>query len=271
MLINITQIKRCCLCLGLCTPIVHALEWQAQASVGMLQHSYYEKEKEGLTKDGVLNRELGNMPMASFSMMTQAKNSKHWLPFAQLVVGYADGTTNYDGYLQSGTQLTPYQTDTKNQIWLSNLTLGLKKDVSKNITFSPQIKIAHNHWQRALEQYTEKLEHIALLSGINIDWQIQHLLNTKKSMWLTIAANYGKHLYTQINVDDLAFKQNMGKAGIWQFSIQTNYSLMNKLNLAIGISHQKWRYKYSKVMNGFRYPDSETKQILWNFGLVYHF
>ncbi len=248
----------------------YADSWQWQLQTGMLHQNYQEIDNQQLTTDGILNQETGNIPQMAISVSNRLDNQRianDWIPYGTLDISYSKGSTDYNGYLQSGNDLTPYQSKTDNKIINSNLAFGATKTINQNVQISPNVAINHYQWQRGLEQYDENFRHTAVLAGMVVDWQPLD----KRPINLQATAQLGKMLDSEIDVPKLELKQDIGKSNIWQVGVNASYQLNNNLSLNAGVSHKDWQYQQSKVENGYQYPNSDNKQMLWSVGLGYEF
>ncbi len=244
--------------------------WQWQINTGILQQDYQEIDANHLTTDGILNQETGNLPQISVSVTNSLDNqptTNNWIPYGTFSLDYSKGSTDYNGYLQAGNHLTPYQTQTDNTIINGTLAFGATKALNNNLQLSPNIAVNHYQWQRQLEQYTEDFRHTAMLAGVAIDWQP----SDTQPINLQATAQLGKLLDSEIDVPKLGLKQDIGKSNIWQVGINASYQLSNNVSLNAGVNHKKWQYQQSKIENDYQYPDSDNKQTTWSVGLGYGF
>jgi len=82
-----------------------------EAYAGSHNQDYQEQDTQGLTTNGVLDTETGNQDHIGLALRWQTSGG--WL--MQLQAQRQSGTTNYNGYLQSGGgSLTPYRATTGN-------------------------------------------------------------------------------------------------------------------------------------------------------------
>ncbi len=258
----------------LVSPLIgaQAQDWQIQLSAGQANLDYQENDNAGLTPDGVLNSETGATPMATVSLIHKNNLLKHsdnraWTPYGRLDFQYARGDSDYDGYLQSGDTLSPYQTTTDNRIWQADIALGAQKPLTDTLSITPTLNLSHRQWQRQLQQYQEDFKHTALLAGIAIDWQPLD----NQPMLITASGQVGRTLNTQIDVPELGLKQSIGHAKTWQLGVEGQYQFSNDFSVNAGVSHREWQYKESAVENGYQYPDSESAETQWHVGLGYVF
>lgn len=253
----------------------HAEDWQWQLKVGQVHQDYQERDATGLTTDGVLNTETGSLPSVEINLtntldpidLQLANGRQLWSPYGKFAVRYARGETDYDGYLQSGNELTPYQTNTDNQMWRLYYDLGLTHALNANLSMTPLLSISHQRWRRELTEYTEDFRHTAILAGANIDWQP----SLQVPLILKVQAKVGKIVDSNIDVPKLGLNQDIGNAKVTQLGIEAQYSLSKQLSMIAGVSRQTFKYEQSDVQNGYQYPDSESKQKLWQVGLGYEF
>ncbi|WP_230659795.1 porin family protein [Psychrobacter sp. I-STPA10] len=266
-------------------------QWQAQLSIGQLQQDYYELDSAGQTPTGKLNTETGNL------LATQLKINKdftpihfhsyenHWTPQLSVALTHALGNSDYDGYLQSGSQFTPYQSQTDNQIWQGDVRFGMRSgkmyDDAPLFAITPNVTLSHYRWQRELDEYQEKFAHTALLAGASVHVRphfATYSTNSNKGgsdtpspVLLTASAEYGRILDSHIDVDKFGLSQDIGDADIWRLGVQADYQLNERISINAGVTRQGWQYEESEVQNGYVYPESNSKQTLWQMGVGYRF
>jgi hypothetical protein len=145
----------------LASPNVQAADWPTHnrsiAQQGLqTQQNYREIDTSGQTVDGNFNSERGHWQGTRLQLRWQghAGPVPLWL---QTQTNRSSGQTDYQGYLQSGSQLTPYQARTGNTVQQHSLRLGWPVDVAAlwpNSATVPQLQIvpyvdwAHQRWQR---------------------------------------------------------------------------------------------------------------------------
>ncbi len=118
-------------------------------SATQLHQRYREQDTQGLTTDGTLNSERGNAPGTTLQGRWQGDLSlvTHSLPlWLQASTTWVQGQTQYDGYLQSGSTLTPYRAKTGNTWRSHSVALGAAIAVDKRHA-SPVVRL-FPHWQR---------------------------------------------------------------------------------------------------------------------------
>lgn len=273
-----------------CYQHASANSWQWQINAGQLYQDYHEIDNQGITTDGVLNSETGGIPRVSLSLVHELKmrelkmdnlngsndskvantntNTKiGWTPYAEVTLSYASGKTDYDGYLQSGSTLTPYNSTTNNRIVQTRLVFGASKAVANTVVIKPHLAASHHKWQRELEQYTENFKHTAVLAGASLGWQP----NQPLPLTLKATGQVGKMVNSEIEVAKLGLKQNLGNANIWRVGVNGSYHLTNAVSLNVGVNHERWQYEQSAKQNGYIYPESKTSQFTSHLGINYSF
>ena len=104
-----------------------AMDWTAyNRAVGLsaaaIRQDYRETDTQGLTADGTLNTERGTV--GGWGLQGRWQGHLGGLPlWAQADAQWAQDQTDYDGYLQSGSTLSPFKAKTGNTWRSQSLSL----------------------------------------------------------------------------------------------------------------------------------------------------
>lgn len=259
-------------------PYNDTTSWQANITLGKTSQNYQETSTNTEIPNGILNQETGQLNHLQLSLSaprydiskTKKAGGKHTSLSAQAIIDLAQGSTDYQGYLQQLDTFTPYHSTTDNNQHQYQLDLQLNQPITPTLTIIPTVSIQHHRWQRGLTQYQENFRHTAALAGIGMTYQTNQRI-ANRPIVIHASSQYGKILNSHIGVDKFDFSQNIGKAKIEQQRLQADYPITPKLSTNIAIQHQRWRYKQSDEQLNLSYPDSQSKQTTWQVGMGYKF
>lgn len=264
-------------------------DWRWQLSAGQLHQDYQELDSSDLTPTSYLNVESGALTavkiiaVKDFGKTYLSSYQDVWTPQLSADLLYAQGSTDYEGYLQAGSQFIPYLSQSDNRIWQGDIRFGMRSGKMYNdaptLTYTPHLTASYYRWQRDLDDYSERFAHSAVLAGVSLhlrpDLPPSLVLGSAepkpKPLVITATGEYGRIFDSEIDVPKLGLKQEIGQSNIWRFGLAADYQLNNKLSLNASVTQQGWDYESSDVQNGYQYPASESVQTLWQLGLGYQF
>lgn len=246
--------------------------WQARnrgvaISVDALNRRYTEFDSQGLTPDGILDTEQGELHGAAVRARWQGTLFGREQRPVQLQGEYRlhTGSTDYQGYMQSGTTLIPYSTTTQNEVNDFRLRVGVPFSRSVSVQWVPFMEYRYLNWMRSLSQYRETFQHHAGVAGLLVQWQ-------PSRTWLLEAdAAYGAMLDVQVDVPEFGFSGSLGKKPLWALGVSASYLLTNQWLAVIRIQEEKIRYAQSAASNGFVEPESITEQASVQLGIAYRY
>lgn len=249
-------------------------------SATQLQQRYREQDIQSLTTDGTLNTERGSAPGYALQGRWQgdlplgSRSLPLWL---QASATWAQGQTNYDGYLQSGSTLTPYRAKTGNTWRSYSLALGVPIALGQGQAGQaqwqvvPHLQWASTHWQRNLVQYGESYRHTSAGPGLLLQW-------AASPQWLLEAgAAWRKQSPVQVRVPQLGFEaqQSGGTqrilhlAAAWQ--PPSHWPAAEHWCIAAQAQHSRWANGASPVVNGLQAPPNQHRQTQYSLGLVWRY
>lgn len=237
-------------------------------SIGQSRQHYRELDSRGLTSDGTLDQEAGNLTSGVLELRWQGRPWENERIQSYIAVkGQRNkGTTQYQGYLQGGNgQLTPYSADTGNIEWQGQLRIGLALPQRDAWQVVPYLELAYRRWERQLDQYNEKYTHKVVLAGLLGQWCFG------RQWTFEFGAAYGGTIQADMRLNAPSFDQSLAKASIWQAEAQLNYHLTPRFSLNGAMNHAQWRYGQSAQQNNLQEPESLTRQTRYSLGLTWHY
>jgi len=236
---------------------------------GYLNQDYTEHDPYGLTADGTLDTERGNINSAGFGARWQAETIPLQL---QATARRSNGGTHYNGYLQSGNSLTPYSATTGNIMLDIAARAGFPIAQSENWQWIPFIELQHHRWQRELTQYTENFKHTAGLAGLQVQWRQRADADAAIGMWsFELEGAAGKMLDADMRADSLGFNQPLGKRSLWQLGATASYDIAPQWRISADAHTQRLGYGQSAIQNGMSEPSSTTRQTTIGIGLGWRY
>jgi len=245
-------------------------------SATQLQQRYREQDTHGLTADGTLNSELGTAPGTTLQGRWQGdlplgnRSLPLWL---QASSTWAQGQTRYNGYLQSGSALTPFKAKTGNTWRSHSLALGVPLPFGANGEFQviPHLQWASAHWQRNLVQYGETYRHRSAGAGLLLQW-------AASSQWLLEAgASWRKQSPVQVSVPHLAFdaqqsgdtQRTLHLAVTWQ--PPSHWPGAKHWHITAQAQHSPWDNGASHVVNDLQAPPNQHRRNQYSLGLGWRY
>jgi hypothetical protein len=234
-------------------------------NLGALQQNYTENDPSGLTPDGTLDTERGTLTSAELGARWQAES----LPLLlQATARRSNGGTHYNGYLQSGNQLTPYSTTTGNIMLDFAVRAGLPIAQGASWQWVPFIEFQHHRWQRGLAQYTENFSHTAGLAGLQMQWRQRAAPEAATGPWsFELEGAVGQMLAANMDAASLGFDQPLGKRGLWQLGATAGYDLTPQWRISAAATARRFSYGQSALQGGVVEPSSHTLQTTFGIGL----
>jgi len=227
---------------------------QISIATGILQQDY--REFSASAPNGIFNQETGNLNtwQIQANYLPTLSISKLNLPlYLQGQYRHSNGNTQYDGYLQQGQMLIPFESTTKNNLQDIQASIGLRL-TPQPVQVVPFVAYVDHTWKRGLSQYQETFSHKSLALGVSTTWQI----NAK---WEALGLfSVGQMQSAQINVPQVSFLASLGTQIIKTAQAQLAYGFNQHWQLALSANYQHYGYGQSTLSNGFIEPESMTKQ-----------
>lgn len=236
-------------------------------AAGVQQLDYREYDTQNLTQDGVLDSEKGVMPVGLLELNGAIALNKSQL-WGNLVYEFAQGYSHYDGYLQSGRKLLPYQSTSSHIFKNIKGKVGVAFDY-RSSCIKPYIAYQSNKWQRQLDHYTEFYQ----LPSIHLGAQWWMPLSAK----LHMAAELGIWRFANptIRVPLLNFSESMqqNKRPNVFLGFKLIYALDKNIGIMIETSRSQYRLLASGIdhSTGLQLPPSKTIEYTSLLGVQIHY
>lgn len=231
-----------------------------------LRQDYRETDTQGLTANGTLNAERGTV--GGRGLQARWQGHLGGLPlWAQADGQWAQGQTDYDGYLQSGSTLTPFKARTCNTWRSQSLALGVPLDVGTGERFQliPHLQWASQHWQRNLVQYGETYRDRSAGLGL--------LLQGAATERLTLEALAARRWQSRASVSvpafDFAAEQGRGKEDV--LGLTARWQAGRHWHLMAGANLLRFENGASPVVQGLQAPPNTHKTLRVESGVGLNF
>lgn len=227
---------------------------------------YREIDTQGLTRDGTLNTERGVLSGGSVQGRWQASEDSAVPLWVQGNIDWVQGRTAYQGYLQSGSQLTSYSARTGNKLVTASASVGFVLPMdARRVQLLPHINIGQRQWQRNLVQYGENYSHRRAGFGLLAQWLIA------EGMVVEFVARVAGQNRSQVVVPKLDFdaEQGLGTEISWSSGV---YWMLTPVWQIYGqISSARWENGSSPVVSGFLAPPNQHRQVDFSAGISWHY
>lgn len=229
-------------------------------SQGITRHDYSEPDLLGRVNP--LDSETGAIPTTQVSLRWRGRPSQAFPELAvQAQASYAQGQTDYSGYLQQGTTLTPYSARTVNTLQALSLRVGLplnaftQKPWAQHI--APYVEQNWHHWQRNLTQYGETFDWQTSSLGVMGVWPLAELgLPRLTRFTLEADLSIGRTHSTHMTASALSFAADLGEAGIQSAALAMHYAVTPTWLLGLRYEAQQNNFGASSRVAGLQYPGS---------------
>lgn len=248
-----------------------AADWAAHnrniaLSATATQQNYRELDTQGLTADGTLNTERGTV--GGWALQGRWQGNLGPVPlWLQAGTQWAQGQTQYDGYLQSGSALTPFKAKTGNTWRSHSLALGVPLAFGANSDFQviPHLQWASAQWQRNLVQYGETYRHRSAGVGLGLQWAATERL--------TLEAMAARRWQRQANVTvpTFAFAADQGRGKEDVFGLTARWQVGQNWFVMAGASVLRFENGASPVVQGLQAPPNTYKPLRFEGGLGLNF
>lgn len=232
-------------------------------SVSLDQH-YTEFDSYGFTSDGILDTEKGKIPGWGGQIRWQGQVAELplWVQAGYLTL---KGQTDYQGYLQSGTTLTPFSARSGNVLTHLSLALGVPLAWTNSFQVLPIIELSDHRWQRNLVGYGETYRSQTGSLGLLAQWRFA-------SGWtIEGGGQVGRRFNDRVKVSELGFAAKLDHDPQWQTGLGLNYQILERVSVGAHWSHLRSRNQASEIVNGFQAPPARTRQNLLGVSLSWHY
>lgn len=268
---------RCALLLAIAVPpgAAIAADWTAhnrsiELQALALRQDYREIDTQGLTTDGTLNTERGTV--GGWGWQGRWQGTLGPIPvWLQAQAQWAQGQTRYDGYLQTGSTLKPYQAHTGNTWRSHRLALGvplpvkLEEGAVAALQVIPHLQWAGQSWQRNLVQYGETYRHRSSGIGLLVQWAATDRLTLEGEIarrWQSRAS---------VNVPTFGFAAEQGRRHEDVLALSARWQAGRHWHLLAGVSLLRFENGASPVTQGLQAPPNTHKPLRVESGVGLNF
>ena len=236
-------------------------------SQGTTRHDY--REPDPLGRVSPLNSETGPIPTTELTLRWRGELARA-LPAItmQASVSYAQGQTDYSGYLQQGVTLIPYISRTGNTMQALRLRVGLPLNAftvqpwAQHI--APYAEQSWQRWQRNLTQYGETFTRKTTTVGVMALWSLADF-GLEQLAQFTLEADLatGRSSNNRMVAPALGFAANLGGTSEQSASLALRYAVTP--NWLLGLQHVERRSNYgtSASVAGLQYPGASHNGRCW--------
>lgn len=240
-------------------------------SKGRKQLDYNEPDPLG--RVSTLNSETGSIPSNQFTLRWRGRLTPA-LPelLLQASTSYEQGQTNYRGYLQQGSMLTPYIAHTGNTFRTLRLRVGLPLNA-----LTPQPWAQHvafhaekgwQRWQRDLTQYGETFDWQTSELGVMALWPLEETgLTQLVRFTLEADVTVGRARRPHVAVPTFGFVADLGDASSQNLTLGLHYALTPSWSLGLRHMATKTGFGASRSSGRLQFPGANTSYHGWLFGI----
>jgi len=242
---------------------------------GATQQDYRETDPFGRVNP--LNIETGSVPTTELILRWRGQAVAALPEFVlQANVSYAQGQTDYNGYLQQGITLTPYSARTGNTLQALSLRIGLPLNALTRQPWAqhiaPYAEQGWHRWQRKLVQYGETFDWQTTTLGVMAVWPLAELgLPQLVDYTLEVDLSVGRSRNPRIEAPAMGFAAELGETGLQSATLALHYAVTPAWLLGIRYATQRSTFGASASVGGLQYPGSSNGEQNLAIGLGYHF
>jgi len=244
-------------------------------SYGAAHYQYLETDPYGRVYP--LDSETGSIPVIQATLRWRGKPAP---PLPDIIVQaearYAHGQTDYNGYLQTGINLTPYSSRTSNTLRSYNLRVGLPLGAFTQLPWgqnvAPYVAQSWHHWERNLTQYGEYFTWQATSIGVMAlcplaDFDLPQLSRfTLEADW-----SAGRTRNPHIVAPALRFAADLGSENTSIVALALHYAATPTWLFGLRYEAQHMSFGASPTMAGLQYPNSSSLVQSLTVSLDYYF
>lgn len=247
-----------------------------EISGGSRLQNYRETDTNALTSNGILNTETGQQDHIGLALRWQGISG--WL--FHLQAQRQSGTTDYNGYLQTGSgSLIPYTARTGNTASQRMLSLGYALHAHNwpalpaTVQITPLVQIARQRWERDLVQYSEAYDFNTYALGAMLQWQA----HPGTVLEAQVLAGRTQPASVQVPALGFAAQQSGGSLYEWQITLtQDLQALTRNASLAswravARYTQSQFAHGVSPIVNGLQAPPNQHKPGTWVLGVQKQF
>jgi hypothetical protein len=249
-------------------------------SYGSTRHHY--REPDPLGRVDPLDSETGSIPTTQATLRWRGKLAQALPELAvQVQASYAQGQTDYNGYLQSGITLTPYRARTGNTLQTQNLRVGLPLNAfirqprgqynwAQHI--APYAEESWHHWQRNLAQYGETFTWQTTSIGVMALWPLADLgLPQFSRFTLEADLSAGRTHSAHIDAPTPGFAADLASTNIHSAAFALHYAAAPTWLIGLRYQTQRISLGASPTVAGWQYPSSSnnTQSLAMNLSRIF--
>lgn len=228
-----------------------------------LHQSYNEIDSYRLTSDGLLNSEHGFVHGMEAGIRWQGTVSG--IPaFAALTASYYKGPTQYDGYLQSSTGLTPFSNISGNEISTYHLQAGYPMPVQARLQIIPIVEIGHFDWTRSLTHYRERYRRAAIYFGAIAQYRRQRFSYEAQAL-------VGRTIFSSVRVDEFSWAGELGTGRSAAARLGIHYSVSTRCRIGAQLQLFSLYSGLSFARDNLQQPASRTRQATVSVSIDRHY
>lgn len=239
------------------TPELHL--WRSLTlSQGITRHDYREPDPFGRVSP--LSSETGSVPTTELTLRWRGQLAQALPELAmQARASYAQGQTDYNGYLQQGSTLTPYSARTGNTQQAISLRVGLPLNAFTEQPWAqhiaPYAEQGWHHWQRNLTQYGETFTWQTTALGVMALWPLADLgLPQFSSFTLEADVAAGRSHNPRMVAPTLGFATNLDETGKQRAVLALHYAVTSTWLLGLRYEAQRSNFGVSASTASLQYP-----------------
>ena len=253
------------------SPAIDAANNQVRASVVQQKFDYVEYDAFNVTHDGILDSERGNQTgiAAGISLQRDIANVKNI--YFNIEAARLTGDTGYDGYLQGGPVLIPYQTTTQYDSTDIQVKIGqgFKFGAHNDAQVTPYVSFGSYKWVRDSSAdpygYAEDYRHKFAGIGTMLQYELSPRIVVKADYL------YGRTFDASMTLVADSTEFALPKKPIQQLTLGLDYAVNKNVSVHADYRYAKFAYGQSDVINGFLEPASDTKRSQLAVGVGYRF
>src|ERR1035437_2249603 len=198
-------------------------------SQGTTRHDYREPDPFGRVNP--LNSETGSVPTTELTLRWRGQLAQALPELAiQARASYAQGQTDYNGYLQQGSTLTPYSARTGNTRQAISLRVGVPLNAFTEQPWAqhiaPYVEQSWHHWQRNLTQSGEAFAWQTPTVGVIAVWPLAEMSLPQLARF-TLEADLatGRSRNTRMDAPALGFAADLDETGKQSAALALHYAV----------------------------------------------
>lgn len=231
-------------------------------SHGITRNNY--REPDPLGRVDPLDSETGSIPTTQVTLRWRGKMTQAFPELAvQAQASYAQGQTDYNGYLQQGITLTPYSARTGNTMQAYNLRVGLPLNAFTQQHWAqhiaPYAEQSWHHWQRNLTQYGETFTWQTTSIGVMTLWPLADLgLSQFSRFSLEADLATGRNSNLHMAAPALGFAADLDSTSTQSAAVSLHYEVTPTWLIGLRYEAQHINFGASPTVAGLKYPSGRN-------------